>query len=392
MKRKELRRKYIQQFPSYKEHQVVYSFTDDVFPGIEYFVAIHDAGSFPSLGGQRTEFAQCSREEVINTVLALAYGMSLKAAYADVPFGGAKAFLRYEDKVFFEGNRQKIFEWCGECIQSLGGIYITAEDMGTGIPELRYIKKQTHYVRGLLLVDTFDAIAGDPVSAMTAYGVYKALYAALPKDFSMFFARCAIQGCLGKVGLSLTKLLMRESYRCIVSDIKGRRAIEDAFRGVPYNERLDIVSETGNTFRLFRKKFDILIPCAGGGVINCENILKRMKITENQSSHKLIVGPANNQLGEFGIEWLLRNCNVTYVPDFVANAGGLIACAYEEKGIDYVRFQVGKIFGRVRELLEETCAQEKAQSQQFSPLHIAERRAEEALQKRVKIGGTSSEN
>jgi leucine dehydrogenase len=339
-KRSYARLSRLSQFSSFTDHQAVYRF---VYPGdfpVSLYIALHRASSgAPGHGGVRT-LSYENEKEAIEDALRLSYAMSQKAVMAEVPYGGAKAVLNTQHSIL-EKNRALIFEWVGECIERLEGLYIAGEDMGVGQDDLRNMRKQTIHVRGI----PENNFAGDAGSAMTAYGVYQGIHAAL--DFSkriINYPHYSVQGCLGKVGLELCKILIAEKCHLFVSDLKGEEAIHSTFTRCGFPEdRFRVIHPDA----IRAQNADVFIPCAVGGILDGQVIPYLPPV---------VAGAANNQLTSSDVGAELHAKGILYVPDFVLNAGGLITTSYEGKGLDYARFQTGQIYGRVMRILQRAKA------------------------------------
>lgn len=279
------------------EHEKVVLWSD---PASSYrgIIAIHSTALGPAVGGTRI-WNYASDEAATFDALRLSRAMSYKNALAGLPFGGGKAVIVADGNSI---DRERFFRVHGRFVHSLGGRFITAEDVGTNPDDMEYIRMETPYVAGLA------SGAGDP-SPMTAYGVFRALQAAANQRWGsrkLTKRRIAIQGC-GKTGYALASLLYESGAKLLVSDIdagKVKRVVND-FGAIAVAPE-EIVSVEA----------DIFAPCALGEVINDETI-QRLKVG-------IVVGSANNQLLEDRHGDALHELEVLYVPDYVANAGGII--------------------------------------------------------------------
>ncbi|HEY3011829.1 MAG TPA: Glu/Leu/Phe/Val dehydrogenase dimerization domain-containing protein, partial [Gemmatimonadales bacterium] len=235
-------------------------------------IAIHDTTLGPALGG--TRFWQYgSTEEAITDALRLARGMTYKSAVAGINLGGGKSVIIGDNK---RVDREALFRAHGRFIETLGGRYITAEDIGTSPADMEYIKLETDHVAGLL------GLSGDP-SPVTAYGVYVGMKAAARVRWgndTLSGRTIAVQGC-GKVAYSLVQHLHAEGAKLVVTDIdpeKVKRVVQETgARSVPPDA-------------IYDQAADVYAPCALGATINDET-LPRLKV-------QIIAGGANNQLAE----------------------------------------------------------------------------------------------
>lgn len=261
-------------------------------------IAIHDTTLGPALGGTRY-WHYANFQEAVTDALRLARGMTYKAAVAGLNLGGGKAVIVGDNK---RTDREFIFRAHGRFVESLGGRYITAEDVGTSPSDMEFIKRETDHVAGL------QGLSGDP-SPVTGYGVYMGMKAAARhrwgKD-SLKGKTVAVQGA-GKVAYYLSTHLREEGARVIITDIdaeKSNRIVEEmGAKAVAPDEIYDV-------------KADIYAPCALGATINDET-LSRLRV-------EIIAGGANNQLAEERHGRALEEKGLLYAPDFVINAGGLI--------------------------------------------------------------------
>jgi leucine dehydrogenase len=261
-------------------------------------IAIHNTHLGPAIGGTRLWHYQ-NEQQAINDLLRLARGMTYKNALAGVPFGGGKSIIMKNDGPM---DREAIFRMHGRFVETFGGKYITAEDVGTSPEDLEHVRQETQHVAGLL------SGSGNP-SPVTARGVFRAMQAAAKYrwgDDSLEGRTIAIQGC-GSVGYYLASYLNNAGANLIVSDVDQRKV-----------ER--VVSEFGamafGPDDIYYAGADIFAPCALGGVINDETVsVLKMEI---------VAGAANNQLLEprHGDELAARD--ILYVPDYAANSGGVI--------------------------------------------------------------------
>jgi leucine dehydrogenase len=269
-------------------------------PSCGYFgiIAIHDTTLGPALGGTRF-WQYASTDEAITDALRLARGMTYKSAVAGINLGGGKSVIVGDNK---RQDREALFRAHGRFVETLGGRYITAEDIGTSPADMEYIKLETDHVAGLL------GLSGDP-SPVTAYGVYVGMKAAAKDRWgsdSLKGKRVAVQGC-GNVATHLCHYLHEEGVNLVVTDIDQAKVKR-------------VVSETGAESvapdAIYDVKADVYAPCALGATIN-DDTLTRLKV-------EIIAGGANNQLAEDRHGDLLEQQGLLYAPDYVINGGGVI--------------------------------------------------------------------
>src|SRR2546421_1921892 len=251
------------------EHEQV-SLVYEPSSGYRGIIAFHDTTLGPALGGTRFWNYSKDREALIDC-LRLARGTTYKAAVAGLNLGGGKSVIIGDNKI---RNREPIFRAHGRHVKALGGRYITAEDVGTSVGDMEFIKAETDHVTGLI------GKSGDP-SPVTAFGVYRGIKACARHrygDDALRGKTVAIQGC-GHVGYYLADLLYKEGAQLIATDIdaaKVKSVVVD-FRAQPV-EPDAIYGVVANIFA----------PCALGGIIN-DQTLPQLKVD-------IVAGGANNQL------------------------------------------------------------------------------------------------
>ncbi len=292
--------------PEFMQHEKV-SFFHDAQTGLKAIIAIHNTTLGPALGGCRM-WAYASDEEAVRDVLRLSRGMTYKAAITGLPLGGGKSVIIGDAR---KDKTPEMMRAMGRAVDSLGGRYIIAEDVGTTVDDLSQMATQTKYAVGI----THGEHGGDP-SPVTAYGVYVGLKAAvkhrLKKD-DLRGLHVAVQG-LGNVGYNLCKLLHKDGAKLSVTDVQADR-IELAVKecgatAVSLNDIYDV-------------ECDVFAPCALGAIVNADT-LARIKAP-------VIAGAANNQLATAADGDRVREKNILYAPDYVINAGGLICVHYEHQ-------------------------------------------------------------
>jgi leucine dehydrogenase len=261
-------------------------------------IAIHSTILGPALGGTRF-WNYGTDEEAIVDALRLARGMTYKNAVAGLNLGGGKSVIIGENKT---KTRELIFRAHGRFVESLGGRYITAEDVGTSTADMDYVHMETKNVAGLA------GRSGDP-SPVTAHGVFRAIQASAKEHWGksdVSGRSVAVQGC-GHVGYFLAKQLHEAGATLFVTDIdleRVKRVVgEFAARAVAPDE-------------IYGVDADIFAPCALGAIIN-DKTIPQLKV-------EIVAGAANNQLLEERHGDMLEEKGILYAPDYVANAGGVI--------------------------------------------------------------------
>lgn len=335
-------------------HEGVY-FASDPESKLRAIIAVHSTVRGPAAGGTRF-WRYDSDEAALTDALRLSKAMSYKNAAADLPLGGGKAVLIYPEGEF---DRVSLFEAYGRAIDRLNGTYITAEDVGVSPSDMDIISSQTKHVAGL---SKGKAASGDP-SPVTAEGVFRGLLAGtkhLWGSEDLSGKTIAVQG-LGHVGYALSEKLHKSGARLIVADIN--------------NEVLDKAESELNASRveigeIHAQEADIFCPCALGGVLNAQNV--------PDIHAKLIAGAANNQLASEEVMPLLEKRNITYLPDFVLNAGGIINVATEVSGEYSTAWVEQKLVGLKETIIEILNTSDK---EGVSTLQVANRIAEQRLKR-----------
>lgn len=301
------------QLQSYEHEQIVICSEPSI--GLKAIIAIHDTTLGPALGGTRM-WNYNNEQEAIRDVLRLSRGMTYKAAISGLNLGGGKAVIIGDAR---KDKNEQLFRAFGRFVDSLGGRYITAEDVGIDVNDMEWVSMETKYVTG---TPKATGGSGDP-SPVTAYGVYVGMKAAAKKAYgsdSLEGKRVAIQGA-GHVSSYLAELLAEENAELFICDI-----YQDKVNEVAENTSAEVVDPDS----IYGLDVDIFSPCALGGVINDETI--------PQLKCDIIAGAANNVLDEEDKHGnILLDKGLIYAPDYVINAGGLINVASELEGYNQER-------------------------------------------------------
>ncbi len=331
------------------EHERVIECVDDA-AGYHGIIAIHSMARGPAVGGTRV-WAYPSFEDALHDVLRLSRGMSFESALAGLNFGGGKAVIIADNRKI---DREQIFRAHGRFVDTLQGRFITGEDVGTTPADMALVRLETPYVAGLA------GGAGDP-SPHTARGVFRAMQAAAAfqwRNENLSGRRVAIQGC-GHVGYHLALELHRAGASLVVADIDSanQKSVAEATgaRAVACDAIFDVDA-------------DIFAPCALGGILN-DSTIPRLRAS-------IICGAANNQLAEDRHGVALKERGIVYVPDYVANAGGIINGAREisPRGMGNAAYQIEAIFNTTSEILE------LARTERIPPSAAADALAQAKLQ------------
>lgn len=307
MEYKELSHGFLADFQDYDHHEKIVHVTDEK-TGLNAFIGVHNTNIGPSLGGCRM-VPYKTEADAIRDVLRLSRGMTYKNAMAGLHLGGGKSVIigdPYKDKT------EDMMKSLGRAVEALGGIYITAEDSGTGEKDMYAISTQTSYVVGL--PGGKGDLGGDP-SPFTAYGVYNGLKAAVAKRYGsdkISGLTVAVQG-LGAVGYGLCQLLAKDGVTLVATDIRPEvlEKAKSEFTGIT------IVGAD----EIFQMQANVLAPCALGAVLN-DTTVPQLRVD-------VIAGAANNQCAEPKHHVQLGQRGILYTPDYVLNAGGVISAAYE---------------------------------------------------------------
>ena len=332
--------------------QLVFCKNDDV--GLRAIIGIHSTALGPALGGTRL-YNYASEADAIRDVLRLSRGMTYKAAVAGLNLGGGKAVIIGDPASI---KTEGLFRAFGRHVESLGGRYITAEDMNTTVENMNWIRSETRWVTG---VSTYAGGSGDP-SPVTAWGVFHGIRACLEVAYGspdVAGRTVAIQG-VGAVGYHLARHLHEHGAKLIYSDVSARKlaACVDAFGG-------KVVDEDD----YWSAECDVLAPCAIGGIVNSSTIPKIRA--------PIIAGAANNQLDDEARDGAaLDAASIIYAPDYVINAGGLINVYAELQGhpAEKAMEDAANIFNTVKAVIN------KAQGQKITTTQASNQMAEDRIQ------------
>lgn len=338
------------QISTYEHEQV--SFFHDKTSGLKSIIAIHNTTLGPALGGTRF-WNYSSESDAINDVLRLSRGMTYKAAAAGLNLGGGKAVIIGDSRT---DKSEALFRRYGKFVDSLGGKYITAEDVGTNTMDMEYISMETKQVTGL--PESMGG-GGDP-SPVTAYGTFLGLKASVKEVYgtdNLSGKKVLVQG-VGHVGEYLVKLLTEAGAIIYISDI-----YKDRIQSIVNKYKVN-VAEAESVYDL---DVDIYSPCALGATLNTETI-ERLKCS-------IVAGSANNQLENEEIHGrMLIEKGILYAPDFLINAGGLINVCSELNGYNRSRvmMQTERIYDRTLKVFN--IAKSENVTTQQAAMKLAERR------------------
>ncbi len=334
------------------DHHETVAYFDEQKSGLKSIIAIHSTALGPACGGCRM-YPYTDEQAALTDVLRLSRGMSYKNAMADIPFGGGKAVVIGDPAK--DKTEAKLLAF-GRAVESLGGRYITAMDVGMKQADLPVIARATKYAAGY---DQPGKTGGDS-GPMTALGVFLGLKAAVKhrlKTDQLKGLTVAIQG-LGKVGGSLARQLHGDGAKLVVADMHAahvRQAV-DAYGARPVAVDAIVTAEC-----------DVFAPCALGAILD-DKTVPAMKA-------KVVAGAANNQLARDHHGAMLRERGVLYAPDYVINGGGVICVAGQILG--WSDAEIEKRTRAIAPMLSRIFARADAES---APTNvIADRMAEERI-------------
>lgn len=296
----------VAQMSKYNHEQLL--FCNDNATGLKAIIAVHNTVLGPALGGTRM-WAYNNEMEALTDVLRLSRGMTYKNSISGLNLGGGKAVIIGDARTM---KSEALMRRFGKFVNSLAGKYITAEDVGIGTADMVYVNMETNHVVGL------PGKSGDP-SPVTAHGVYVGMKACAKEQFgsdSLTGKKIAVQG-VGHVGEYLVAALAKENAEIYVTDIH-----EPSLKRVAEKYGAHIVGLND----IYDVDMDIYAPCALGATVN-DDTLSRLKCS-------IIAGAANNQLQVEDVHGrLVMEKGIIYAPDFALNAGGVINCYSEVKGL-----------------------------------------------------------
>jgi valine dehydrogenase (NAD+) len=293
-------------------------FCSDPGSGLRAIIAIHSTALGPALGGTRF-YPYPSEEDALADVLALSRGMSYKNSLAGLDLGGGKAVIIGDPR---RDKTEALLRAYGRFVESLGGRYLTACDVGTYNADLDIVARETRYAHG-----RSEAYGGcGDSSVLTAYGVFQGMRAAALHVWgtpSLAGRTVAVAG-VGKVGSWLVGHLVDDGAEVVVTDVdpaavERLQARHPAAKGVP------------DTATLVRTPHDVYAPCALGGALDAETV--------EVLPARIVCGGANNQLATPQIAGRLIERGILYAPDYLVNAGGVIQVEDERHGFSFSRAQ-----------------------------------------------------
>ncbi|MHA4946027.1 Glu/Leu/Phe/Val family dehydrogenase [Micromonospora sp. SD19] len=307
-------------------------FCQDKQSGLKAIIGIYSTALGPALGGTRF-YPYASEDEALADVLDLSRGMAYKNALAGLDLGGGKAVIWGDPEQI---KSEALLRAYGRFVESLGGRYYTACDVGTYVADMDVVARETRYVTGRSVE---HGGAGDS-SILTAWGVFQGMRAAAEHVWgtpSLRGRRVGVAG-LGKVGKYLTGHLLEDGAEVVATDVNPKAL---AWVRTNYPQ----VTLVDDSSALVAADLDVYAPCALGGALNDDTVPALRA--------KVVTGAANNQLAHPGIEKLLADRGILYTPDYVVNAGGVIQVADEIEGFNFERakLRATRIYDTTREIL-----------------------------------------
>ena len=314
----------------FDNHESLHYFHDQT-SGLRAIIAVHSTALGAAAGGTR-RWVYNNDADALTDVLRLSRGMTYKNAVAGLRFGGGKAVILANPDT---AKSPEQFRAYGRSVDSLGGRYVTAEDVGCSVDDMRIVHEETEFVSGL--PQTGHDAGGDP-SPWTALGCYQGIEAAVQARLgadSLRGIKVAVQG-VGHVGIFLCRLLHEAGAELFVSDVNT-----DNLKMMTDEIPATVVAPT----ELLFSDVDVLAPCALGNILTSTTI-PRLKAT-------VVAGAANNQLSTPADGVRLAERDILYAPDYVINAGGIISVAaeyYDNGSEEDVRADVGRIKDRLKKI------------------------------------------
>jgi leucine dehydrogenase len=315
--------------PDFDAHESVHLF-DDPKSGLRAVIALHSTHLGPGAGGTRF-WHYADKQSAVTDALRLSRGMSYKNAMAGLPLGGGKGVvLADKDRI----KTPEMLAALGRAIESLGGRYVTAEDVGMTTADMAAIAVETRHVSGLPVAS--GAAGGDP-GPYTARGVFLGIKAAVKQRLgteSMTGVHVAVQG-VGSVGGGVARLLAAEGARLTIADLDEARAASLA---------METGAEIASLNAIMAVKADVFSPNALGAILN-QGSIAGLDVA-------IIAGGANNQMATPADARRVHDRGILYAPDYVINAGGIINVGLEYLGAS----SSGEVNARIDGIPARLCA------------------------------------
>jgi valine dehydrogenase (NAD+) len=294
-------------------------FCQDTQTGLRAIIAIYSTALGPALGGTRF-FPYPSEDAALADVLNLSRAMAYKNALADLDLGGGKAVIIGDPAKL---KTEALLRAYGRFVESLGGRYVTACDIGTYSEDMDMVARECRYVTGRTVLNG----GGGDSSILTAIGVFQGMRAAAEHTWGSDSLEDRVVGVegVGKVGHRLVGHLIDAGARVVVCDVSPA-AVERVRAAHP-----DVQAVSGQA-ELLACPLEIYAPCAMGGALTDDSVAVL--------SARIVCGAANNQLAHAGLEKVLADRGILYAPDYLVNAGGVIQVADERAGFNFERASI----------------------------------------------------
>jgi leucine dehydrogenase len=334
--------------PDFDDHEQVV-FASDAAAGLRAIIALHSTALGPAFGGCRM-WPYPSEAEALTDALRLARGMTYKAAICGLPYGGGKSVIIGDPR---RAKTPALLRAMGRAVEALGGRYIVADDIGTTLDDLVVMREVTAHTAAA-------TEAAQAPLAVTAYGVLMAIRAAVPAATGrdrLAGLRVAIQG-LGNVGRPLAGYLDEAGAGLIVADLDPARVAQTV---------RDLGAQAVEPEAIYDQEVDLFAPCALGAVLT-DLTIPRLKA-------RIVCGGANNQLALPRHADMLAGRGILYVPDYLANAGGVID--FHQERVDDSRAAVLAAVGRIETIAAEVLATAARTGE--TPQAVADRKVQARL-------------
>lgn len=330
--------------------------------GLKAIIGVHNAVLGPALGGCRMRLYE-DETQAIDDVLRLSEGMTYKSSLAGLDLGGGKSVIIADPTM--ERGRRELFLKFAECLNHMAGRYITAEDMGTSVSDVKIMREVTKYAAGFARE---EGGSGDP-SPFTARGVFRGIMAACERKFGsadLTGRKVAVQG-VGHVGYFLVERLKEAGAKVTACDVR-----EENIRKTRAEFGVEVVPPDA----IYDVECDVFSPNAIGQTVNPDTI-KRIKAS-------IIAGGANNQLLDSSLYKTILDRKILYCPDFVINAGGVISVGaeYNQGGWkeSWVVPKVDNIYNTVHTVLDES--EKRDRFPEVVAIELAKERIDDARRKK----------
>lgn len=325
-------------------------FAHDELSGLKAVVAIHNSALGPAFGGCRM-WPYSNDDDAMTDALRLSRGMTYKATICDLPYGGGKSVIIGNSRI---EKTEELVLAMGRLVESLGGAYIIADDVGTTLADLAIMRRETSHTAAATEAAQSDL-------AVTAYGVLMGIEATVARVFErsdMSGLRFAVQG-LGNVGMPLCEHLHARGAKLTVTDV-------DDARMHAARDRFD--AELVEPDAIFDVEADIFSPCALGAILNPETI-PRLNV-------RAVCGGANNQLLLAENDALLARRGIAFVPDYLVNAGGVID--FYQEAIDDSPDAILLSVERIRTIADDVLRQARESGE--TPMTVSDRIVRQRLE------------